>query len=182
MFTFSSRNEVMWYVETQTVLLDWKRIIVPALSHQPSNYRLCCTKTGIMLITGNKQRCAPDVVGTLKGKWHHALPWMLFRPPSSTECRRCEVFRSSIFVACQYEAPGWCFPLRADVCLHATPQHQPPHPSECLAGAAAGPQSIQRAFHCRHSSTTQATVIVSSFDSHFDCASHRGTAPSKPSG
>lgn len=37
-------------------------------------------------------------------------------------------------------------------------------------------------FNCRHSSATQASVIVSSFDSLFDCVSQRGAAPSKPSG
>lgn len=161
---------------------DWKRLHgnVPAPSHQASNYRLCSSKTGIILMTGNNQRW--------RCRRHHVLGSSVvpsaFVPGVLKDMNRLCLLTYVPNLAIWRPRFGVTHRGRVGACLRDAPQHRPPHPSrlsESVADIAAGPQSLQRAFHSRHSSATQATVIVSSFDSRFDCASQRGAPPSKPS-
>lgn len=168
---------------------DWKRLHgnVPAPSHQASNYRLCCSKTGIMLMTGNNQRWRCRRGWCSRWKWrHHVLGSSVvpsaFVPGVLKDMNRLCLLTYVPNLAIWSPRFGVTHRGRVGASLRDAPQHRPPHPSrlsESVADIAAGPQSLQRAFHSRHSSATQATVIVSSFDSRFDCASQRGAPPSK---
>lgn len=159
--------------ETQNAVHDWGLIIVPGRL-------LCCTKTDTMLMTRKWTKMAlPMRLPLLLQIRVFVLPSVHFvHSATGVECVTSPPFYSGTM-----KPQSWFshWQLMSVCALHLGANTHIPQLYESIAGVTAGPQSIQQALHCRHSNTTQATVIVSSFDSCFDCAFQRGAAPSKPS-